>query len=318
DVAIEHSRESYDANVKHTYYYLFQKQGIVANKDQLFYRQNEPFQPQAIRDTLPILLGISSNDRYELEAKLRAAQRELKLNAKLLEQARDVIDTSLQKGIGLFSEAKAVGIIAPANQKIGADGVIDALRTAMQWKPASVPDDDGQRISRLEEEIGQLRKDRREVQSRVDAARQFSKRAGGFECEALEQKDRLASIKALPKNPANGEWQWPFCEANLALASPIAKVLLKELATLDEEMSIVASQRPKLEAYLAEQDEKVREIVDAIKNKEVELSAAIAANEVIAQMGTRNNAAARVVGRVSLFLENLVSNTELDAREAEH
>ena len=318
DVAVEHSRQSYDANVKHTYYYLFQKQGIVANKDQLFYRQNEAFQPQAIRDTLPILLGISSNDRYELEAKLRAAQRELKLNGKLLEQARDAIDTSQQKGISLFSEAKAVGIITPENRQAGQDGVIGALRTALQWKPASVPDDDGQRISLIEEEISQLRKDRREVQSRVDAARQFSKRAGGFESEALEQKDRLASIKALPKNAETGEWQWPFCEANLALESPIAKLLLKELATLDAEMSIVAGQRPKLEAYLAEQDDKVREIVDTIKNKEAELSAAIAANEIIAQMGTRNNAAARVVGRISLFLENLVSNVELVSREAEH
>lgn len=68
EVALEHSRNSYDANVKHTFYYLFQKQGLVANKDQLFYRQNEQFQPQAIRDTLPILLGVSSSDRYELES----------------------------------------------------------------------------------------------------------------------------------------------------------------------------------------------------------------------------------------------------------
>lgn len=318
DVAVEHSRQSYDANVKHTYYYLFQKQGLVANKDQLFYRQNEAFQPQAIRDTLPILLGISSNDRYELETRLRAAQRELKLNGKLLEQARDAIDTSQQKSIGLFSEAKAVGIIVPENQKAGPDGVIGALRIALQWKSASIPDDDGQRISLIEEEISQLRKYRREVQSRVDAARQFSKRAGGFESEALEQKDRLASIKALPKNLETGEWQWPFCEANLALESPIAKVLLKELATLDEEMSIVAGQRPKLDAYLAEQDEKVRETVDTIKNKEAELYAAIAANEIIEEMGTRNTAAARVVGRISLFLENLIPNEELVLREAEH
>ena len=127
DVAIEHSRESYGANVKHTYYYLFQKQGLVANKDQLLYRQNETFQPQAIRDALPILLGVSSNDRYELEAKLRAAQRELKLNGKLIEQARDAIDTSQERGISLFSEAKAVGIIDPGNQQAGADGVNERL-----------------------------------------------------------------------------------------------------------------------------------------------------------------------------------------------
>lgn len=317
DVVMEHSRDSYDASIKHTYYYLFQKQGIVANKDQLLYRQNEQFQPQAIRDTLPILLGISSNERYELEAKLRTAQRDLKLNAKLLEQARDAIDTSQQKGIGLFSEAKAVGIVHHASQQAGRDGVIDALRVALLWKPASVSEDDGDRISDLEERIARMRKDRREVQARLDAARQFSERAGGFEGEAAEQKDRLGSIKALPKNPQTGEWQWPFCEENLAMDSPIAKVLLAELASLDKEMSIVAGQRPKLDAYLGELQVNVQLLVDAIKSKEVELSAAISANEVLAQMESRNNAAARVVGRISLFLENLVPNEELITRDAE-
>lgn len=109
EVALEHSRNSYDANVKHTFYYLFQKQGLVANKDQLFYRQNEQFQPQAIRDTLPILLGVSSHDRYELESKLRLAQRDLRISNKKLEQARDAVDTSHEQAIGLYSEAKTVG-----------------------------------------------------------------------------------------------------------------------------------------------------------------------------------------------------------------
>jgi hypothetical protein len=318
DVAIEYSRDSFDANVKHTHYYLFQKETFITNKDQLLYRQNEAFQPQAIRDTLQILLGVSSNDRYELEAKLRIAQRELRLNAKLLEEARNAIDTSQQKGISLFSEAKAVGIIVKAHQQARADSVIDALRAALKWKPDSVPEDDGYRISRLEDELVQMRRDRREIQSKIDAAHQFAMKAGGFESEATEQRDRLASIKALPKNPETGEWQWPFSEENLALKSPIAKVLLDELATLDAEMRIVAGQRPKLEAYLAELEDKVQETVGAIKGKEAELSAAIAANEILAEMGTRNNAAARVVGRISLFLENLVSNEELALREKEH
>jgi hypothetical protein len=318
DVAIEHSRESYDANVKHTYYYLFQKQGLVANKDQLFYRQNEPFQPHAIRDTLPILLGVSSNDRYKLDAQLRVAQRDLKLNAKLMEQAREAIDTSQQKGISLFSEARAVGIVGLSDLTVGADGIIDALRSTLQWKPETIPEDDGHRISQIEEELSLLRKDRRETQSRIDAAVQFSKKAGGFENEAAEQKDRLASIKALPKNPKTGEWQWPFCEENLALESPIAQLLLNELATLEAEMGIVAGERPKLEVYLVEQDAMVQDIIGKIKDKELELSAAIAASEIFAQLGTRNNAAARVVGRISLFIENLATNEELASREEEH
>jgi hypothetical protein len=318
DVALEHSRDSYDANVKHTLYYLFQKQGLVTNKDQLLYRQNEQFQPQAIRDTLPILLGVSSHDRYELESKLRIAQRDLRLNAKLLEQARDAIDTSHEKAISLYSEAKAVGVIRSTNADTQNQEIIEILRSALSWKPDNVPDDDGSRISRLEEEIGQLRKDRREAQAKIDAAHQFSKRASGYETEATEQLDRLTSIKALPRNPDTGEWQWPFSEPNLALESPIAIVLLNELQSLDAELRIATGQRPKLDAYLSELNIKAQEIADTIKNKEAELSAAMAANEVILQMGTRNNAAARVVGRISLFLENLAPNEELARLEAEH
>lgn len=316
-VSPEHSRDSYDANVKHTFYYLFQKQGLVANKDQLFYRQNEQFQPQTIRDTLPILLGVSSNDRYALESKLRIAQRDLRICNKKLEQARNAIDTSHEQAIGLYSEAKAVGVIGNTDENLSADGIIGALRSALSWKPETMPDDDGSRVSLLEDELVHLRQNRRDIQDRVDAARQFAKRAGGYENEAAEQIDRLASIKALPKNPDSGEWQWPFSERNLALESPVAVVLLNELESLDKELRNATAQRPKLEAYLAELTGKVDETAGHIRQKEAELSAAISANEVIAQMGTRNNAAARVVGRISLFLETLLPNEDLANQEAE-
>ncbi|KAA0696104.1 DUF3732 domain-containing protein [Halopseudomonas laoshanensis] len=317
EVALGHSRNSYDANVKHTFYYLFQKQGLVANKDQLFYRQNEQFQPQAIRDTLPILLGVSSSDRYELESKLRLAQRDLKVNQKKLELARGAVDTSHVQAIGLYSEAKTVGVIGTTDENLNAGGIIELLRSALSWKPETVPDDDGSRISILEEELVQLRRNRRDAQARIDAARQFAERSGGYENEAAEQIDRLASIKALPKNPDSGEWQWPFSEKNLGLGSPVAVVLLNELASLDKELRVATGQRPKLEAYLTELAGTVDAIKDEIKQKEVELSSAISANELLAKMGSRNNAAARVVGRISLFLETLLPNEDIANLEAE-
>lgn len=317
-VALEHSRDSYDANIKHTFYYLFQKQGLVANKDQLFYRQNEQFQPQAIRDTLPILLGVSSHDRYGLESRLRAALRDLRINSKQLEQARNAVDTSHDRAVGLYSEARSVGVIGNSAGSSNADGIIDALRSALSWRPETVPDDDGSRISLLEEELSQLRQDRRDVQARIDAARQFARRASGYETEAGEQVDRLASIKALPRNPDSGEWQWPFSQRDLGLESPVAAVLLNELESLDKELRTATGQRPKLEAYLTELGGKADGVAGAIKQKEAELSAAISANEVIAQMGTRNNAAARVVGRISLFLETLLPNEDLARLEAEN
>jgi len=304
DVPIDNSRESYNANIKHSLYYLFQKQTIVANKDQLFYRQNEPFQPQAIKDTLPILLGVSARDRYLLEQELRTAQRDLRLNAKLLEQANNAVDTAQERAIGLVSEARAVGILLADGER---GDVVETLRSALSWKPTAVPEDDIERVSSIERELADYREERRELQRKIDAATQYAKRAQGFESEATEQKDRLTSIRALPKDE-HGDWQWPFAEKNLAMDSPIASALLAELSSLAEEMTLVEGERPHLDAYLAEQREKVQTLVDKIRTGEIELASAIVANEAIAAVGDRNNAAAKVVGRISLFLENLVSD----------
>jgi hypothetical protein len=127
-----------------------------------------------------------------------------------------------------------------------------------------------------------LREQRRELQRRIDAAVQFAKRSEGFHSEAVEQRDRLASIKAFPINKETGEWQWPFAEANLSLTNPIASVLLAELESLDREITAVVGERPALDAYLAGQWTEIQAISDQIRTKEVELSAAIASTEVIA------------------------------------
>jgi hypothetical protein len=317
-VPIDSSRLIFEATIKHTYYYLFQKQGLITNKDQLLYRQNEQFQPQAIRDTLPILLGVSSNDRFELEGKLRMAQRDMRINAKLLEEARQAIDTSEQKGLSLYAEARSVGIVPALTRTEGKDEILQLLRDTSRWRPESLPQDASDEISRLEREIADLRHERRGLQARIESARQFSKEANGFETEANEQKDRLVSIGALPRNPSTSEWQWPFAEKNLNLASPIATALLDEVKNLDTELSTVAGQRPRLESYVLDLGNRIQEATSGIHSLEEQLAAAISTNELVIEMGNRNSTAARVVGRISLFLENIVPNTDLIALESRH
>jgi predicted nucleic acid-binding Zn-ribbon protein len=239
----------------------------------------------------------------------RTANRDLRLNVKLVTQAQDAIDNSEQRAIGLLSEARTVGISIRADS--GAD-VIDLLRQALDWLPQSVPDEDGERVSIIESELSDIRQRRREAQRQIESAQLFARQANGFEGEVVEQRDRLASIKALPFNKATGEWQWPFAPANLALETPIAAAMLAELDNLDRELEAVNGERPALEAYLLAQQNDVATLSEQIRGKELELSSAIASNEAIAKMGSRNNAAARVVGRISLFLENLATDEELN------
>jgi hypothetical protein len=318
NVALEHSRPSYSANIKHTFYYLFQKQGIVANKDQLLYRQNEQNQPQAIRDTFPILFGVSSDDRFEFESRLRTARRDLKLNEKLLNEARDFIDTSFNKAVSLLSEAKAVGIVGPLDTAQNTDNIFKILRGVLNWKPGAIPEEDTGRISKIESLLSELRENRQMLERKLDTARKFSEKADGYTSEANEQRVRLASIKALPRDPQTGEWQWPFCEQNLGMSSRIADALLSEVRSLEDEMRMVVGDRPKLEAYMVEQKEAIRLLAEEIRTNESELSAAIAANDAIAEMGSRINAAAKVVGRISLFIEGARPNEDVESLESEH
>lgn len=315
DVPLQQSRSSYSANISHTYYYLFQKIGIISNKEQLFYRQNEPFMPQAIKDTLPILLGVAPNDSLEIESKLREVRRELKLLEKVISEAMQSRRQLNTNGVGLLSEARQLGILKQESAPTTTEEILGLLKEAVKWKPVTIPDEDSGRISALEDELSALRAERRSLKQRMDAAKLFAEKEDGFSREAGEQKDRLSSINALPRNAQTGEWQWPFAEENLGMDSPIAEALLAELHSLNTEMEKVTGERPHIQLYIAELDELIVEVNRLLRDKEQELASAIAANEAIAQLGNTNNAASKAVGRISYFLETYIPETDVEETE---
>jgi hypothetical protein len=318
DVPIDSSRASYPVTIQHTYYYLFQKQGIIANKDQLFYRQNEDFQTQAIKDSLPILLGISNDEKYILDEKLRKTRRKLKVAEKKVNLLSNTIDANLNRGLTLITEAKTVGII---NNDICKDDnfsdVIATLKKVLDWKPDNVSNNDNEQTDWLENEILYLRRDRRAYEQKLNTALQFSTHSSGFTYEVKEQKSRLQSINALPRSKETGEWQWPFAEKNLGMTLPIADVLLKEVESLDRELEAVIGERPKLKAFILEQELVIEKTKEDIKKAETKLKSVIDANNEILKLKSRNYAASRVIGRVSLFLEDVVVSNDLSSIEVE-
>lgn len=312
-VELEHSRDSFNATIKHTYYYLFQKQGLITNKEQLFYRQNEPFMLQAIQDTLPILLGIAPDDSFKLDFKLRTAKRDLKIAQKQLSEALQFNDQINLRAAGLLSEAQQVGILARGAAPETTNEALKILSEIVKWKPAPIPDEDTRRISDLENAIAVLRKERTAANETLRATQLFVEKEDGFTLEAQEQKSRLESIYALPKSPKTGEWQWPFAPVDLGLDSPIAKSLIRELESLDKELLSVAGERPHLEEFTQKIEQQIFDLSQRIQSQEESLASAIAANAVIAEMGSRNAAAARAIGRISLFLETYRPTDDLTA-----
>ena len=59
-------------------------------------------------------------------------------------------------------------------------------------------------------------------------------------------------------------------------------------------MQMVVGERPKLGACIVEQEEAINNLAEKIKRKDSELSAAIAADEIISEMESQNIAASKL------------------------
>lgn len=308
------SQEGYSVNIKHTVYYLFQKQGLVANKDLLFYRQAEEWMPATIRDTFAVLFGVSYAGQVEAEANRRAAQRELRIAQKELRAAEEAENAFDTRGISLLAEARAAGIVI-RNDLITRDDytpMVSQLRQVMAWRPGTqLVQSDGS-VANLQTRRMALRSERRQLSDQIVAARRYSAGASDFEVEANEQRSRLESIKALPHDP-DGKWQWPFLNESDARMEMVAQVLLSELRSLDRDLAQVMGTRPRLDEHLATLISRAAEVVEQVRNVETALTATILADDKAAAQDNANTRAAHVQGRVSFYLDGLEASNTLPA-----
>lgn len=311
------SRTGYSVNVKHTTFYLFQKQGLVASKELLFYRQAEEHLPQAIRDTFAVLFRISNMGYMEAEANRRATQRELKIAQRELRVAQETEATLDTRGLGLLAEVRAAGIPfsnPAASNASGGNGtesdLVAALREVLTWRPdqnALLADSE---MANLQARRARLRAERRQVQDQIIAVQRYVKGASDFQTEVQEQRSRLESINALPRS-RNGAWQWPFLSEADARMDGIAQALLAELSSLDKDLENVGGARPRLDEHLAQLTDKASRLREEIREIEVNLTAAVLAEEKAAAQEDANTQAAKIQGRVSFYLESLTPNNTI-------
>lgn len=307
------SRTGYPVNVKHTAFYLFQKQGLVASKELLFYRQAEEYLPQTIRDTFAVLFGISNVGDMETEANRRMTQRELKIAQKELKLAQETEDALDVRGLSLLAEASAVGIpygrAAPSTDRDEND-LIASLREVLSWQPGQVPLIAESEIATLQVRRSNLRAERRQVLDQIASAQRYVKGASDFQIEAQEQRSRLESINALPR-ASNGAWQWPFLKEEDARMDGIAQSLMAELSNLNSELEHVGGARPRLDAHLAALTDRSSQLKEAIREVEVDLTAAVQSDAKAAAQEDANARALKVQGRISFYLDSLSSSNAI-------
>ena len=298
------SRQGLEATIRHTIYYLFQKQGTVANQEILFHRQQEPFIPQAIKDTLPYFLGAIQEDRLRLEQELRSARRNLKRLRQKLEEAEFIASSQATIGQILIAEAQQVGLIYSDFSTEEINEILEALRSTQGWTPNEILSPGNDQLPRLQAELEELRQEFKRIHQQVVAVEMFLKREGEYSSEANQQLRRLESINLFRTENTTPN-QCPFCNSSLSEPIPSLSSIRTALTNLQAGVQSVEDKQPRLLEYIQNVKNQREEKRQEIQEKEAALQAILEEQEAAQQLRDINTRIARIVGRISLYLETV-------------
>ncbi|QAY66367.1 DUF3732 domain-containing protein [Paenibacillus protaetiae] len=297
------SRDSLEANFKHARTFLFQKQSVIANESILFHRQNEQFIPQAIKDTLPYFLGVIREDQLKLEQELRQTKRELKLLQRKLQDAALIVGNSSSQAGTLFEEAKQVGLIDETLQVEDSNYVLSCLRGTMKWKPYSEPIFETDRLQELQSERRALIEHIAQVNDQISSAKAFAAEAVGYTHEANQQRLRLETVNLFPDD-GDGQHHCPLCTSRLGDVIPSVELINNSLVNLRNNLTSVERERPKLREFLQKLEYQLQTYKEEIQTITNAMNSLLMEQQVAEEVKEINTRIARVVGRISLFLEN--------------
>lgn len=311
---------SFEATLDHTKYYLFQEQGLVANRKLLFYRQDEQFIPQAIRDTLPYFLGAVQENRLELQQRLREARRHLATIRRRLEEAVAVVAGRYTQGRALLAEGRSVGIVPAGDDPEGPEALLEVLRGAAAWVPGEQLAESGDELERarraLEEAqtaFGQKLRELREAEA-------FLRNARGYSREADIQSARLRSIEVV--TTAGDAEHCPVCSSQLQEPPPAVEAIRRSLDQMSRELEAVRQETPRLNEHLGVLREELETQRADVRETRAAVDSLIAERDRVQALRDVNTRAARVAGRISMYVENVAAtddNAQLryEEREAE-
>jgi uncharacterized protein YoxC len=300
-----HTRAPIEATIAHTKYFLFQEQGEIANRVLLFHRQGEQFMPQAIKDSLPYLLGAVPEDRLTLVQEERALRKELRSLERRSLELSAISGIGSDQGFQLIAEAKAMGLIKQDASSIEPKTMRRMLEEVSRWKPnqlTSVNDSEEGSPINISISLNEARQRYREKYDQLIQVKHFETQSESFGNAAREQVRRLQSIEILPQT--NSDVICPLCGGGTH-GVPTVKEINDNLFALEGDLKTVEAQRPRLREHaerLEEELEDEKKRMHALQNALKSYSQSTDALESERDINAR---AAMVVGRISLYLESV-------------
>ncbi|MBE2184495.1 MAG: DUF3732 domain-containing protein [Anaerolineae bacterium] len=295
------SSEPLTATLRHTEYYVFQPQSVIASRDVLFYRQSEPQIAQHIKVTMNYFLGVVQEDRLRLMQELTEKRRELRLAQRKLEETTNLVVERANRGISIVTEAQQVGLLPSDAQPQTFDEALLLLQSLRGWQPTLVTYTNEDQVDLLQSDLRTLRATFNETRERVQAAELYARSADGYSSEATEQASRLESIELFDNGDSMDSC--PLCGSHLVEAPVSAQAIFRSLQHLRAELDFVVREKPELDTFITGLRTTLDDLRRQIDQKQLDIQALISEQQAAAELRDTNARTARVIGRVSLYLD---------------
>lgn len=298
EVPQEQSRSSISLSFKHSKFFLFQSQDEIANKKILFHRQSEQFIPQTIKDVLPYFLGAADDDRFSELEKLRTLKRDRSVKVKELKEIESLKGDGLSKGFSLLAEAAQNGLYEGTTFNLTDEQLVTQFRQISTWKPEDVIEntEHGPAINQLESEYRALKEQKGVVNNMLKEAEDYEIAINGFEHQGNEQELRLETLNLYQKLESS--------------ESPVKTLLQRSLSELSDNLLKTSRAKPHLSTRILELKNNRSDIAKSIKKAQNMLAEFQKKDEALGKLQSLSLQKAKVVGRISLYLDGLDWNKD--------
>jgi Protein of unknown function (DUF3732) len=299
------------ANIRHALFYCFQHQTEIATNQALFHRQQghaAEFLSQAVKDTLPYFLGAIQENELALEEQLALARRQLRQLEAEFRQNEQIRGIGIAKAQALLQEALGVGLLreGPLPE------TMTELRALMDEITRWVPEQRGfvgsDQISQLQDEFNVLIEEHGRLTEAIRAARTLSGETQGFSDEAKIQAERLESIGLFEQVEENRH-ACPICDQQLQNPTPNAEAIRAAISQLSHSLGSAERERPRLREYIGQLNRRLVTISEGLNEKQQAIDALLSEQEAAQRIRDLNSRRAKVVGRLSLYVESVPLET---------
>ena len=323
-IAEGYTRDPLEVNFKHARFYCFQPQTHIDQRDYLFYNQTEPFDRQAMKDSLPYFLGAIREDGLQIEQEIARKKRDLNRLVREKNESEKIKSEGISKAFALLEEAKEIGIL---NKQVIVETVKDAiiiLDSIKDWEYKDAPIEVRGENAVLKELLNKRNDYKTELgklEDTLSATEDFIKSNFSYSVEIEQQKIRLETVNLFKDDTSN--CFCPLCNNQLENEIPKISAINESLRKLDKNLEEVLREKPRLNEYLQGLKVKQEKLKEEIIKAENGITALYQEQEKARRLRDLNLRRGKVIGRISLFLESLdfsdnkTLDTEIEKLRAE-